>query len=51
MASSYGMKFYEVSAKDGTNIIELFTDIGREAYEKIKKLSEKGQQGNMVLHE
>jgi hypothetical protein len=33
------MGFYEVSAKDGTNIMELFTKIGREAYDKIKKLS------------
>ena len=30
---------------------ELFTQIGTEAYDKIKKLSEKGQQGNIVLHE
>ena len=51
MAESYGIKFYEVSAKDGTNITELFTNIGEEAYGKIKKLSEKGQQGNLVLHE
>jgi GTPase SAR1 family protein len=32
------MPFYEVSAKDGTNIAELFEKIGREAYDKIKKL-------------
>lgn len=45
------ISFFEVSAKDGTNINELFASIGRDAYEKIKKLSEKGQQGNIVLHE
>jgi GTPase SAR1 family protein len=51
LAESYGIKFYEVSAKDGSNVNELFTNIGQEAYGKIKKLSEKGQQGNLVLHE
>jgi hypothetical protein len=32
-------------------VTELFTQIGTEVYNKIKKLSEKGQQGNIVLHE
>ena len=40
-----------MSAKDGTNITELFTEIGREAYGKIKKLGEKGQEGRMQLDE
>jgi GTPase SAR1 family protein len=36
------MTFYEVSAKDGTNITELFEKIGRETYDKIKLLGETG---------
>ena len=29
LASSYGMEFFEVSAKDGTNVTELFAKIGK----------------------
>lgn len=37
------MSFYEVSAKDGTNINELFEKIGRSCYDKIKgELIDKG---------
>jgi GTPase SAR1 family protein len=43
------MDFCEVSAKDGTNINEMFERIGRSAYEKIKKLGDKGQNNNIVL--
>ena len=41
LADTYGMPFFEVSAKDGTNIEELFGNIGRDAYDKVKKLGEK----------
>lgn len=50
LADTYGMPFYEVSAKDGTNIAELFEKIGREAYDKIKKLGEKVPSEKMKLH-
>lgn len=29
LAASYGMEFFEVSAKDGTNVTELFAKIGK----------------------
>ena len=41
MADNFGMPFYEVSAKDGTNIEDLFDLIGKDSYEKIKKLDDK----------
>ena len=41
MADTYGMTFYEVSAKDATNISELFEKIGEEAYRKIKVIGQK----------
>ena len=41
LADKYGMPFYEVSAKDGTNVEQLFEAIGEDAYNKIKKLGEK----------
>ena len=32
LADTYGLQFYEVSAKDGTNIDFLFSAIGRNSY-------------------
>lgn len=49
LADTYGMPFFEVSAKDGTNIEELFTTIGRDAYDKIKELGEKPVNNNVYL--
>lgn len=43
------MNFSEVSAKDGTNINEMFERIGRSAYEMIKKMGDKEQNNNIVL--
>lgn len=43
------MPFYEVSAKDGTNIEDLFEVIGKDAYEKIKKLGDKPVSNNVHL--
>lgn len=44
------MPFYEVSAKDGTNIEDLFEVIGKDAYEKIRKLGEKPVSNNVHLN-
>lgn len=49
LAETYGMPFYEVSAKDGTNIEDLFEVIGKDAYEKIRKLGDKPVNNNVQL--
>jgi hypothetical protein len=43
------MDFFEVSAKDGTNITEMFDKIGRTAYEKINILGDKRPNANILL--
>ena len=55
MASKFQMDFLEVSAKDGTNINELFAKLGERVYDYIKKtqnipLKDNGSQKRISLH-
>ena len=43
LADEYGMKFFETSAKDGTNVAEAFNELARDAVVKLQLLA--GQDG------
>ena len=55
MASKFQMDFMEVSAKDGTNINELFAKLGERVYDYIKKtqnisIKDNANQKRISLH-
>lgn len=51
LAELYDMQFFEVSAKDGTGIEDLFDDIGVQAYERIRQQANQADKKTILLHE